>query len=311
MSAAQNYRHARIRGERSRLFWTVVPAVLVAFGVLASSLPEEGENFGGFHLMAAVVISAAILGATLFLIRLTQKQFLGNALHVERTHFSDIGVEIDGIASKLGMKKPDVFIFQDPVLNAFALGFKQPYTIALHSATVENLSQSELRAILCHEMGHIYFGHTKVSAFISPAGSTLPILGYVFGFWGRKCELSCDRLALMLTQSPQAVIDALIKIHIGPDFLDQLDAEGVLFQDYESRGFMGELAQTMSSHPFMTTRIKEILKLSQELGLQYIDTNGKTVCLNCGLKLPVKTVQCERCGYHFATTTPTSQLAKA
>lgn len=298
MSQPLNYRKARAKGERFRLYLTVAPATLVGFLFLADEV-AEGDTLGIGALTTALILFVGITAAALFLIRLTQKQFLGNALHVERTHFAGIAEVSAAIAETLKMNKPDIFIFQDPYLNAFALGFKKPYTIALHSATVEGLSEAELRAIIAHEMGHIYFNHTKITAFTAPVGSTLPGLGYVFGFWARKAELSCDRLALMITRNPTAVIDALVKIHIGPHFLEQLDAEGVLFQDYESRGIMGALAQTMSDHPFMTTRIKEILKLSQEMGLQYTDSSGKTVCLNCGLKVKSHTEVCERCHYHF------------
>lgn len=301
-SSNVNFRKARQNGEITVLIITIALIFLIALFFLG--IAEDG-SYTLENLLNSLLITGGLLIASLFFIRLFQKQFLGNALKVEKSHFSNLKGLTQQVAETLKMKEPDVFIFQDPYLNAFSLGFMRPYTIALHSAIVEDLDEEELTATVIHESGHIWFGHTKITAFLSPVGSQIPVVSYIFGFWSRKAEISCDRLALMVTRNPRAVIDSLIKVYTGPKFLSQLDAEGILFQDYQSQGFMGKLAQSLGSHPFMTTRIRELLKFSAEMGLQYLDKSGRVVCVNCGLKEQASTNFCPRCGFkiqNFNTT---------
>jgi len=290
-----DYRRARTRGESRVLLLTLILLFILFFiGVAATA----GSKFD--VILGEIFVALAVTAFYLFLLRLYQRQFLGDALRVERGHFSNLKATVGQVAALLNTTEPEVYIFQDPYLNAFSLGFKRPYTVALHSAAVENLDQEELTAVLIHEVGHIWFGHTRISAYVTPVVFQVPIVSpvmeYIFGFWARRTELSCDRLALIVTRNPRAVIDGLIKVHIGPHFLQQLDAEGVLFQEHQTQGLLNKLAQSMSTHPFMTTRIKRLLEYARELGLVYIDKNGLLVCENCGLKNSNSNIFCTRCG---------------
>ncbi|OGY21314.1 MAG: hypothetical protein A2113_00290 [Candidatus Woykebacteria bacterium GWA1_44_8] len=289
-----DYRIARTKGETRVLLITLILLFLLfIFGAMATANGQLDAVLG------YVLLALGVTAFYLFLIRLVQRQFLGNALRVERGHFSNLKVITGQIAALLRMAEPEVYIFQDPYLNAFSMGFKRPYTIALHSAIVEYLDQEELTAVLVHEVGHIWFGHTRISAYVTPVVFQIPIVSpvmeYIFGFWARRTELSCDRLALLVTRNPRAVIEGLVKGHVGPHFLQQLDAEGVLFQEHQTRGFLNKLAQSISTHPFMTTRIKRLLEYARELGLVYVDKNGLLVCEICGLKSQPSSAFCTRC----------------
>lgn len=293
-----DYRSARTKGEWLVLLITLALLFLLfLFGALSTANGQWNVVFSYF------MIAFGVTAFYLFMVRLIQRQFLGNALRVERGHFSNLKVITGQIAALLRMAEPEVYVFQDPYLNAFSMGFKRPYTVAFHSAIVEHLDQEELTAILAHEVGHIWFGHTKISAYVTPVVFQIPIVSpvmeYIFGFWARRTELSCDRLALLVTRNPRAVIEGLVKAHIGPHFLQQLDAEGVLFQEHQTKGLLNKLAQSISTHPFMTTRIKRLLEYSRELGLIYVDKNGMIVCENCGLKSGRSTAVCARCGTQF------------
>jgi Zn-dependent protease with chaperone function len=290
MNEVGYYRTAQTRGEHAVLVLTIIALIVAVFFAFDQKFTLSG-------ILQYLLILAVILGASLFLIRLLQHQFLGNMLKIEQGRFANIKDLAGVVASRLNMPEPDVFVTQNPLLNAYSMGFKQPYSVIFHSATVEFLDPEELAAVLSHEIGHIWFGHTKVLAYISPMGTRIPGLSWVFGFWSRRTELTCDRLALLLTRNPRAVIDMLIKVHIGPQFLAQLDAEGVLFQEHKVKGSMGLLAQSLSDHPFMTTRIKELLNFARSMQLEYVDKHGRHVCINCGLKLPpdFQGSNCPRC----------------
>jgi Zn-dependent protease with chaperone function len=172
------------------------------------------------------IVVVMITIASLFYIRLHQISFLGNAFRVQNGQHAYLIGMVQKIAQQLEMPTVDVFITQDPVLNAFALGYSKPYTIVLHSAIVEQLTKEELEAILFHEMAHIKLKHTIITAYLYPAGQIIPVLGplftWIFGFWSRRAELACDRVAVAYTQSPHIVISALMKVHVGSRFAEYL-----------------------------------------------------------------------------------------
>lgn len=226
--------------------------------------------FEGTPLEISITVFLVVL-ISLVYVRLVQIRFLGNALRVQNGRHAYLLNIVQQISTNLQMPQVNVFITQDPYLNAFAIGYARPYTIVLHSATVEELSPEELQAILIHEMGHIKYRHTVILAYVQPIISLVPlvgfIVGWIFGFWSRRAELACDRLALAYTGNPHTVIMALIKIHVGSKFAEYLNEEGVLHQEQISSKFTKLVSQSLGSHPFLVTRVHALLDFGQKLGL--------------------------------------------
>ncbi len=66
---------------------------------------------------------------------------------------------VQKIASRLNIKKPEVWIFEAPDPNAFATGpSKNNSMVAVSTGLLNNLNEAEVRAVLAHEMGHVYNG---------------------------------------------------------------------------------------------------------------------------------------------------------
>lgn len=64
-------------------------------------------------------------------------------------------VEEMKIASGLG-KMPDIYIIDDPALNAFATGRDQNHaSVAITSGLLDKLNRDELQGVIAHEMSHI------------------------------------------------------------------------------------------------------------------------------------------------------------
>lgn len=219
-----------------------------------------------------IVLSAsAILLLTLFYVRLWQVSFLANALRVQNGTHSYMNDMANEICSLLNAPPVDIYITQNPFLNAFAIGYTRPFTIVLNSATVDELSRDEMKAVLIHEIGHIKYRHTIITSYISPLETLVPVIGpivgWVFGFWHRRAEKTCDRLATIVTNDPHTVIMALIKVHVGSEFAQYMKEEGVIYQDLRGRGLMRKIAQTLQSHPFLVTRVSEIINFAKKENL--------------------------------------------
>lgn len=212
-----------------------------------------------------------ILLFSLFYVRVFQISYLANALRVQNGRHAYLKNITEEISQNLQMPYVDVFISQNPYLNAFAVGYMRPYTIVLHSAIVEELTQEELRVILIHEMAHIKYHHTFIKAYVLPMGTVVPIVGpivaWTFNFWGRRAELAADRLAVSYSRDPHTVMSALIKISVGSKFGEYMGEEGVLYQEKITHGPMKLIAQTLSSHPYLVTRVHEIRQFSSKIGL--------------------------------------------
>src|ERR1017187_10157121 len=96
----------------------------------------------------------------LFNERAMRLNFLASGVKVSERQFPHIHEMLRDGAYVLDMEKvPELFISQDPIVNAMALGTNTPF-IVLNSGLVDLLDAEELRAVIGHELGHILSGHS-------------------------------------------------------------------------------------------------------------------------------------------------------
>jgi Zn-dependent protease with chaperone function len=214
-----------------------------------------GTMFGG------LILFAAILGFGMFMVRMMRQTMLGNSLQVEYSDYAWLRDWANTVSADLAMPRVEIFITQDPYINAYAFGFARPYTIVLQSGSIRYLTPEELKVVVVHEMGHIKYGHTAASVYLTPF-LTLPIINvigtWLAGFWQRRTELTCDRLALMYLGDSDLVKASLIKVHVGPDVAKSMNSTAQQWLQYNAERPMNHLAQTFSSHPFLVRRLSHI-----------------------------------------------------
>lgn len=122
--------------------------------------------------------------------------------------------------------EPNLFVAQNPMANAFALGQEAPF-ITLNSGLLDLLSEAELRSVIAHELGHLKCGHTTLTQMAIWARqvisgladrtfglSMLVSTGLLMAFyeWLRKAELSADRAALLVMDELTPVMSGMMKI---------------------------------------------------------------------------------------------------
>jgi Zn-dependent protease with chaperone function len=119
---------------------------------------------------------------------------------------------------------PELFISQDPLVNAMTLGSDKPF-IVVTTGLVDLLDAEEMRFAIGHELGHVLSGHAvyrtmlyhliRLAARVAwmPIGY-LGLRGIIWGLeeWYRKSELSCDRAGLLAGQDVEAARRALMKL---------------------------------------------------------------------------------------------------
>lgn len=210
-----------------------------------------------------IVIFLLTLGFGMFLVRMQRQIMLGNALQIEYSDYAWLRDWANTVAADLEMPRVEIFVTQDPYINAYAFGFIRPYTIVLHSGSIRYLTHDELKVVVVHEMGHIKYGHTMASLYLTPflVVPVLNVVGQWFaGFWQRRAELTCDRLALMYMADSELVKGSLIKVHVGPDVAKSMNETARQWLQYNAERPMNRFAQTFSSHPFLVRRLSHIDK---------------------------------------------------
>lgn len=210
-------------------------------------------------------------------IRVTPKQFKKvHKLHLEACAILDLE------------QIPDLFVSQNPIFNAGAVGVDKPF-IVLNSALLDSFSEDELLTVIGHELAHIKSGHVlyKTLLLVLLKLSTLlvniPLTGLVLKSitlglmeWSRKSELSCDRAGLLTVQDSDVPIKLLMKM-AGGSQIKQMDLGSFIAQaeEYNRSDSMSDnihkiLNTINQSHPFHILRVSELLKWVQSGDYDYI-----------------------------------------
>jgi Zn-dependent protease with chaperone function len=211
--------------------------------------------------------------------------FTASAVKVTPKQCPDLYAKLQIACTTLGVDMPELFIQQNPVVNAFTGGVKSP-VIVLHSSLIERLSDEEVLAVIAHEVGHIHAEHVLyltaahlLEALANVAIAAAPVANLVAQIlsgtmraallaWARRAELSCDRAALLVTQDPDVIGRTMMKL-CGGTFASKLDYEQFLQQardfqkNYDEKAldrFWADIITSGLSHPFPIWRVSEILK---------------------------------------------------
>jgi Zn-dependent protease with chaperone function len=180
--------------------------------------------------------------------------------------------------------EPTLFVVQNPQVNSYSLGQEHPYVV-LNTGLLDLLSESEIRTVLAHELGHIKCGHTiliQMGIWAMNAASMLSEVtmglgnivssGLIYAFyeWRRKAELSSDRAALLVTDDLNTVMQTMMKVAGGSkqyghecsldEFIRQSENYQELDQDALNQIYKFILYNgsegSMLTHPFPVDRLR-------------------------------------------------------
>lgn len=211
--------------------------------------------------------------------------FMASAVKVTPQQCPDLHAKLQIACTTLGVPMPDLYIQQNPIVNAFTGGVEKPI-IVLHSALIERLNEEETLAVIAHEVGHIHAEHVLyltaaqlILAIATIPLASVPIAGILKELltatmrgallaWMRRAELSCDRAALLVVQDPHVVGRTMMKL-AGGTFASKINYELFLEQAREFQKsydqskldkFWADIINAGLSHPFPIWRVSEILK---------------------------------------------------
>ncbi|MEP7023731.1 MAG: M48 family metallopeptidase [Actinomycetota bacterium] len=177
---------------------------------------------------------------------------------------------------------PDLFVIQDPMVNAMALGTDQPFLV-ITTGLLDLMDAEEARFVIGHELGHVLSGHSVYRTMLfhlialakriawMPLGY-LGLRAIIWGLeeWFRKSELSSDRAGLLAGQEVEAARRALMKL-AGGSRMSELshDAFHAQAREYDAvpdvrDGLLKLLQLEGNSHPFAVVRFADLDRWASE-----------------------------------------------
>jgi Zn-dependent protease with chaperone function len=218
-------------------------------------------TLGGWY---SGIVGALLLGLGYISARLMRARALSNAVQVTEGQLVHIYQNLQAAQRHLPNVQVELFVTQNPVMNAYAFGYKEPYTIILTSALVERLTPEEIQAVIGHELGHIHFGHVQLISLMSGVGGVFRLLFYR---WSRSSEYSADSIALRASAGDiRPVVSSLLKLSSGLTDI-QVDVDTFLNQAEGDTQTASSIAELTSTHPFINNRIKNLVKKQELLEL--------------------------------------------
>lgn len=250
----------RFPGERQALFLALT-LLLILLAVTTA--------FTVGVMLAIVAISIAIF-------KFQESQLLKNCSAVGSHNHDELYDLAQTAASRLATELPNLYIQNDPTLNAFAIGFLGRPSVVLHSAIFKKLTRSELLFIIGHELSHIKCGHTNWLVFTESTSDVLnnPLIRLVsnlfFLSWSRKSEFTCDRGGLLACRNPAAAISALAKVELGEEFATAENARNLLRKFDESGTTTTDISEIFSTHPQTMSRVQAVIEFSRSESFQFL-----------------------------------------
>jgi Zn-dependent protease with chaperone function len=214
--------------------------------------------------------------ASLFNDRSLRLMFLASAVRANEQQFPQIYQSLlDGCYIMDLPVVPELYISQNPLVNAMTLGTDKPFMV-ITTGMVDLMDPEELRFVIGHELGHVLSGHAvyrtmmfhliNLAARIAWMPIVFPLRAIIWGLeeWYRKSELSCDRAGLLAGQDVEAARRALMKT-AGGSRLSEFSHDAFHQQAHEydavpdvREGLLKLLQLQGNTHPFAVIRFAEL-----------------------------------------------------
>lgn len=228
-----------------------------------------------------------------------------NAIEVSQSNAKGLYEIVRNLAIKAKTPMPKICIIPDNIPNAFATG-RNPSNavVAVTKGLLDLLDEKEIQAVLAHEMSHVkhydiltgsivatFAGAIAMLANFAKFGATfgenknqnkgnvvfmlilaiiMPIIATIIQMSiSRSREYAADRGAAILTQNPQGLIDALIKLENYAKNVAVLQnatpQSAHMFIINPFSGLKNSFSSLFRTHPSTEDRIQALKEIKREM----------------------------------------------
>lgn len=134
-----------------------------------------------------------------------------------------------------------VFVQRKLSFTTEAMGLMAPYVIVLPSVLIDAIETEELRYVLGQALGHICFGHTRMTLLVGGEESALPaVLSWIAslrdvifaGYW-RAGVMTGDRAGILACGDIRKAMRTQIKISVGTNQFSDVQADDLIEQAFK------------------------------------------------------------------------------
>lgn len=277
---------------------------ILLMGVLTGLLAGLGYLFlGGW---AGVVVFLVIAGAiNIFAYWKSDSLALrmAGAKEVTREENPRLHRIVDEVRALTDLPQPKVYIVDNPSPNAFATGRNPKHAVvAATTGIMDLLDDRELRGVMAHELGHVGNRDILIGSVVAVFAGAIAMIATVmrfrmiFGGLGggdrggnpllslvaiilmpiaatviqlaisRTREYEADRTGALTTHDPDALADALLKLHQGATLrpMQVNPAAAHMFIVNPLMGFGGaNFGKLFSTHPPVEERVARLRKMAR------------------------------------------------
>lgn len=207
---------------------------------------------------------------------------LAMMVKVDESYLPDLYQDLKEVVETIGIDLPELFVYNDPVMNAFTFGETNIF-ICMSSSIIEKMDREERKAILAHECGHILCHHVLYGSVVETLrliGENLGILGRTLTgpvklalmYWSRRSEYSADRCAAAVV-GEKVFQSSMLKLALGMADAGsdpyRLVRQAREYHAHEQRDIWSKIQQNCRmaffSHPQLVNRAYEIDRWKKSL----------------------------------------------
>jgi Zn-dependent protease with chaperone function len=197
-----------------------------------------------------------------------KSDLLGKSVKVSARQFPHLYGVVRECAEELSIPVPAVYITQDFTgIDANTFGTDRDAFTLIKSATVDHLTDAELRFLIGREFGkvqnsHVTY-HTSLYFLSNSAGmfvrwivapARLALAG-----WARRAEITADRAGLLCCRDEAVATAALVKIAVGStELAKKVDIDDYLKQIDDIKEGIGRVSEYLLTEPYLPKRVKAL-----------------------------------------------------
>lgn len=199
-------------------------------------------------LMALVLASLMNIGMYWFSGSLVLK--MQGATPLDEQRFPQIRRMVQDITAKDNLPMPKLYFVDTPIPNAFATG-RNPRNavVAVTAGIMEILDESELYAVLAHEIGHVKNYDMLVSTIAASLGGAISYLAQMAFFFGGNDEDSPNPIAMIALAILAPIAAMLIQLAVSRTREFGADAHGKKIMGGDGRALASALQKLENLKP--------------------------------------------------------------
>jgi len=273
---------------------------VLLLGALSGLLLFLGEAFGGRNGLYAGLVIAVVMNffSYFFSDKMALAMYNAQAVTPEQNPqiYARVAPIVAGLALRMGIPMPRLWVINDPSPNAFATGRNPSHaSVAFTTGILNVMSDAEIEGVIAHELGHVLHRDILISSVAATIATAITFVARM-GFWfggsrddereggggigallmlilapiaalliqmaiSRSREFDADAASARYTGRPWELISALQKLDAYSKRLP-LNATSSTAHMFIIKPFTGEsLMRLFSTHPSTEERIARLQRM--------------------------------------------------